>query len=62
MKNVAFFFSAIATQRLMKQRGKRIPNEEQEDSDDAQSTCEFIEQGLVGKSCVYHKRKDVPER
>ena len=32
MKNVAFFFSAIATQRLKKQRGKQKQNEDHEDS------------------------------
>ena len=34
MKNVAFFFSAIATQRLKKQRGKKKAIEDHEDSDD----------------------------
>ena len=48
MKNVAFFFSAIATQRLKKQRGKRKPNEEHEDSDDAEE-CEEVSQ-LGGSS------------
>ena len=64
MKNVAFFFSAIATQHLKKQRGKQKPNEDHEDSDDteewrSQSTRGFIEPGLVGKSHVDHKQKDV---
>ena len=45
MKNVAFFFSAIATQRLKKQRGKRNPNEEHEDSDDAEECEEVIQLG-----------------
>ena len=36
MKNVAFFFSAIATQRLKKQRGKQKVNEDHEDSDDTE--------------------------
>ena len=39
MKNVAFFFSAIATQRLKKQRGKQKPSEEHQDSDDVEE-CE----------------------
>ena len=48
MKNVAFFFSAIATQRLKKQRGKQKPNEDYEDSDDTEE-CEEVSQ-LAGSS------------
>lgn len=48
MKNVAFFFSAIATQCLKKQRGKQKPNEEHEDSDDAEE-CQEVSQ-LGGSS------------
>ena len=42
------FFSAIATQRLKKQRGKQKPHEEHEDSDDAEE-CEEVSQ-LGGSS------------
>ena len=48
MKNVAFFFSAIATQRLKKQRRKQKPSEEHEDSDDVEG-CEEVSQ-LAGSS------------
>ena len=41
MKNVAFFFSAIATQRLKKQRCKQKANEDHEDSDDTEECEEF---------------------
>lgn len=34
MKNVAFFFSAITTQRLKKQRGKKKPIEDHEECDE----------------------------
>ena len=43
MKNGAFFFSSIATQRQKKQRGKQKPNEEHKDSDDAEE-CEEVSQ------------------
>ena len=48
MTNVAFFFSAITTQLLKKQRGKQKPNEEHEDSDDAEE-CEDVSH-LAGSS------------
>ena len=48
MKNVAFFFSAIATQRLKKQRGKQKPSEEHEDSDDVEECAEVSQ--LAGSS------------
>ena len=48
MKNVAFFFSAITTQRLKKQRGKQKPNEEHENSDDAEECAEMSQ--LAGSS------------
>ena len=49
MKNVAFFFSAIATHRLKKQRGKQNPNEDHEDSDDTEE-CEEVSQLAVSSS------------
>ena len=48
MKNVAFFFSAIATQRLKKQRCKQKANEDHEESDDTEE-CEEVSQ-LAGSS------------
>ena len=45
MKKLAFFSSAIATQRLKKQRGKQKPNEEHEDSDDAEEGKEVSQLG-----------------
>ena len=48
MKNVAFFFSAIATQRLKKQRGKKKPIKDHEDSDDIEE-CDEDSQ-LAGSS------------
>ena len=50
MKNVAFFFSAIATQRLKKQRGKKKKKtiEDQGDTDDTEE-CEEVSQ-LAGSS------------
>ena len=48
MKNVAFFFSAISTQCLNKQRSKQNPNEDHEDSDDTDE-CEEVSP-LAGSS------------
>ena len=49
MKIVAFFFSAIATQRLKKQRGKKKKTiEDHEDSDDIKE-CDEVSQ-LAGSS------------
>ena len=48
MKNVAFFFSAIATQRLKKERGKKKPIEDHEDSDDIEECDEDCQ--LAGSS------------
>ena len=49
MKNVAFFFSAFATQRLKKQRGKKKNTiEDHEDSDDIEECYEDSQ--LAGSS------------
>ena len=40
MKNVAFFLSAITTQRLKKQRDKQKTNEEHEESDDTEECAD----------------------
>ena len=47
MKNVAFFFSAISTQSLKKERGKKKANTEEEGSDDAD---EFPDSSQFGNS------------
>ena len=47
MKNVAFFFSAISTQSLKKERGKTKTHVEEEGSDDAD---EFPDSSQFGNS------------
>ena len=68
MKNVAFCFSAIATQGLKKQRGKEKPIEDHEDSDDIEECDEDSElagslsQDWLANHASIIKKKDVPER
>ena len=48
MKNVAFFLSAITTQRQKKPRSKQKQNEEHEESDDAEEGADVSQ--LAGSS------------